>query len=299
MDLYKKVIKLSNYLDDEAIANALKITPAAVKDIREGKADITEINQDADNDSSPVIQVNSIKTAYRQKVISIFRTKGGVGCTVTAVCLAYQLSKEIKVLLIDLNFANGGSDLAYYLNLPEYPHMGVYKAGKGDLSPCVIEAEPNLHVLKPSQNSREFEHQREMITEMLTYARQDYDAVIMDMPNRMEELEENVLRQSNTIVAVTEGMEVELARLATSLSSFQTKDIIIATNKYDLPPEAMDLFKNVRTSKLELDQSLTKTFEKCDLPREKSPFMKGIIQITDIMFDRKQKGFLKKIFGGE
>jgi len=289
MNLIEKVRELSRYLDDEAIAQALKLTPEAVRDILEGKAEVAQIEQPGQ--AGPVIQVSSVKTAYRQKVISVCRAKGGVGCTVIALGLAYSLSKEIKTLLIDLNLFEGGSDLSYYLNLPEYPHLGVLT---DYLERCVINVEPEFYVL---QAPKHISDEKEKVGQAIALARQDFDAIVIDLPNSQDNSVKEAMQQSNTIVAVTSGIASELVRLAAILSTCCRKDVIIAANRCGLPTEAREAFADKKIVKVEHDGSLVKVFERCDLPGEKSVFMKGIVQIKNAIYDRDKKGILKSLFG--
>ena len=290
MDLAQKVRQMSEYLDDEAIARALKITPESVRDIMEGRAEI--IRQGASEQNAPVIHVSSVKTAYRQKIISVMRAKGGVGCSVIALGLAYMLSREIKVLLVDLNLAPGGGDLSYYLNLQEYPHMGVLK---DNLHPCVISIEPQFDVLQAPQSITE----KIKVESIINLARQDYDAVVMDLPNQSdEEVVGKALQISNTLIAVTSGMEMELVRLATTLRDLHHKDIVVAANKNPVRQEIQEIFTDHAIIKVENDNALTRALEKCDLPGEKSPFMRGMKEIMDVLFDRQQKNILKTLLEG-
>lgn len=287
-DLVSKVRRMSEYLDDEAIADALQLTPEAVRDILEGRAEIKEIRQP---DRAPVVHVSSVKTAYRQKIVSVCRAKGGVGCSVVSLGLAYSLSREIKTLLIDLNLAEGGGDLSYYLNLPEYPHMGVFR---DNLEQCSINVEPNFYVL---QAPRHVTNEGEKVCRIIDLAKQDFDAVVIDLPNFHGGFVAEAMRQSNTLVAVTSGMDLELVRLAVLLNNYSSKNTVIAVNRGELPKEASEIFSGCEIVKIEHDGSLSRTLERCDLPGEKSVFMRGIAQLKDAVFERERKGILKRLFG--
>ena len=52
--------------------------------------------------------------AVKQKIITVFRAKGGVGTTTISYFMA-TLLKNIKTLIIDLNFNEGCSDLGLSL----------------------------------------------------------------------------------------------------------------------------------------------------------------------------------------
>lgn len=287
-NLIDKVRRMSEYLDDEAIARALKLTPESVRDILEGKAEI--IQQDIPDQNAPVIHVSSVKTTYRQKIISVMRSKGGVGCSVIALGLAYLLSKEIKVLLIDLNFNTGGGDLSYYLNLQEYPHSGILK---DSLQPCVIRVEPQFDVLQAPKTNMD----KNKVDEIINLARQDYDAVVLDLPNKNDDtFVKKTLWLSNTLVAVTSGIEMELARLAIALRELHHKDIIVVVNKNPIHQEIRDIFVDRKIIRIENDYSLDKVFEKCDLPGMKCVFMRGVREIVDVLFERQHEGILTSIW---
>lgn len=279
MDIKAKVNELSKFLDDEAIALALKLTPEAVKDIREGRVEIRETGRQA-KDVSPVVHVNSVKIAYRQKIIAVCRTKGGVGATVIALGLAHHLSKELRVLLADFTFAEGGGDLAYYLNLPEYPHLGV---DPSNLEACTIEVDKNFYVLQPP---RHITGELKKVEQVIDQARQDYDAVIMDLPNHVDDNIARIINQANTLLAVTGGMTAELVRLAYLLRDYQRKDIIVVTNGCTFDDDARKIFAEKKILNIKNDNTLNSVLEKCELPREKSPFMRGIAQLSDAIFDK-------------
>ncbi|AEG14453.1 hypothetical protein Desku_0853 [Desulfofundulus kuznetsovii DSM 6115] len=289
MDIVTKVRELSKYLNDEAIADALKLTPEAVRSILEGKAEVKLKQVERQDQVVPLIQVSSVETSYRQKIISVGRAKGGVGCTVVALGLAYLLSKKVRTLLIDLNFSEGGSDLSYYLNLPEYPHMGSFL---GDLEQCVINLEPNFSVLQTPKHTNS---KRQEIGKFINLARQDYDAVVMDLPNLQDGLVQEAMQHSTTLVLVTSGLEPELVRLAAIAGRYQRKEVIVAVNRGSLPGEAAEAFKKVVY--IEHDDSLLKTLQNCDLPGEKTTFMHGVASIRDAIYNNDRKSILQKILG--
>lgn len=295
-DLEKKVKELSRWLSDEAIAQALRITPEAVRDILAGKADIAEIrvsSSEANYGPKSLIQVHSVKTAYRQKIIAVCRVKGGVGCSVFALSLAYALSKELKTLLIDLNIAEGGSDLVYYLNLPDYPYLG---APAVPWNNWAVEVEPGFFVM---QAPRVYAEHNINVQELVRLARQDYDAIVFDLPNDHNDLVGDAILNSNTVMAVTTGFRQELVRLLYFLAKYQNKDIFVIANQCKIDEEVLALLKDTKVINIERDDSLQRTFANCDLPREKSTFMKGVKQAIDALFERQEKkGLFASLLGG-
>lgn len=288
LDLVAKVRELAKYLDEEAIAVALKLTPEAVRDILEGRAEIREVP--SSDYGAPVIQVGSVKTAYRQKLVAVARAKGGVGATVTAIGLAWALSCEIRTLLVDLNFFEGAGDLAYYLNLPDYPHLGLFRGD--NLEECVVGVESDLFVLQPPRSA---EVRPERVGEVIAQARQDYDAVVFDLPNRADAWALQVLRQCTTIVAVTGGAQPELVRLAVLLARCRKETVVVA-NRCRLPREAPDAFPGARVVEVGHDAGLDRAFERGELPSEKGVFMRAMVEVREALFDREKKSALRGLF---
>lgn len=295
-DLEAKIKELSEYLDDDAIAQAFRITPEAVRDILEGRADLTRLDPVdlGDLEQRPTIQVRSVKTAYRQRVISIYRTKGGVGATSAAIGLAYLLCKDIRVLLVDLNFQVGGSDLSYYLTLPEYPSWQDFN---GSLQGCIIPYEPTLHIIQPPRYAGQLDPAVEQI---ISYARQDYDAIIFDLPKDHEAWAKEALNLSNTLLVMTHGGLGELSRLSIGLKQYRHKEKVIILNQYKQPRDLVEtIFPEQKVWFLENDHSAREALEKGEPPRLKSTFMKDLKQVAKSLFqEEEKKGFLGALLGG-
>lgn len=284
-NLKKQVKDLSQYLDNHAIAQALKLTPEIVQDILDDKAQI-EINPNEQNQNT-IININSVKTAYRQKVISLYSTKGGVGTTSIAIGLAYWLSKEIKVLLVDLNHEKGGNDLSFYLSLPELPTWERYK---DNLRDCIIPYEETLHIIQ----SPKYEVDKEMPLEaIILEARQDYDVIIFDLPKIETENSKIALKYSNLILIALNGQIGEMSRIHANLKKFSHKDTAFVLNKNK---QAMHIVKTIFSSDkiwaIENDKTLAGIMEEGEPPKEKGLFMKGIKTISTEIFESDKKGFL-------
>ncbi|MDZ7837491.1 MAG: hypothetical protein U5N58_05835 [Actinomycetota bacterium] len=54
----------------------------------------------------------------KQKIIVFIKAKGGVGSTLLSIYLGYCF-RNLKTILIDLDFAEGGGDISYYLDVPK------------------------------------------------------------------------------------------------------------------------------------------------------------------------------------
>lgn len=292
MDLKERIKKMASYLDNEAIASALKIPVETVNDILAGKADIKE---DPAAPVLPTIQVNSVKTAYRQRVIAVWRAKGGVGCTAIAVYLAFVLKDLMRVLLIDFNVAEGGSDLSYYMDLPEYPTMDLVR---DNLDAAVIQIEKMLYVLQAPRQKRETFLSREFVSAVMTMAKQDYDAVIVDLPNMEDEVTKEAVRYANTLVMVTGGSYQELVRLALRAAEFSQKDIVLLANRCQVDKKVLESLGLNQVVYIPEDRELAGVMNNHAVPRKGSPFIKGIERLKEVLYEesRGRKGLIKSLF---
>lgn len=292
MDLKERVEKMAAYLDAEAIASALKIPVETVNDILSGKAEIKDMPAAP---VIPTIQVNSIKTAYRQRVIAVWRAKGGVGCTAVALYLAYILKDLMRVLLIDFNLADGGSDLSYYLELPDYPHLGVVK---NSLYDALIQVEETFYVLQAPKKSEDITLTQETVDMVMSLARQDFDAVIVDLPNQEDEVIKEAVRCANTLVMVTAGKYQELVRIALRVADFKQKDVILAANKCSVDDKILASLGFSQSVVIHEDKDLDKTLESHAVPRRGSPFLKGLETLKEILYEgnKTKGGILRSLF---
>lgn len=292
MELKERVKKMASYLDNEAIASALKIPVETVNDILSGKAEIKEAPAVP---VVPTIQVNSIKTAYRQRVITVWRAKGGVGCTAVAMYLAFVLKDLMRVLLIDFNLAEGGSDLSYYMDLPEYPTM---ELAVDDFNSAVIQVEKMLYVLQAPRQKHEAFLSKEFVAGVMTAAKQDYDAVIVDLPNMEDEVTREAVRYANTLVMVTSGSYQELVRLALRVSEFNQKDILLLANRCQIDKKVLETMGLNQMLQISEDKDLADKMDKHALPKRGSPFMKGIEKLKEMLYEENnsKRSLIKSLF---
>lgn len=293
-ELEKKVRQLSQILNEDAVAQALGITTEAVRDILEGRASIQgDALRERRLEDKPIIQVSSVKTAYRQRVISVYRAKGGVGATAIAIGVAYLLSKEIKVLLIDLNMVLGGGDISYYLELPDYPNFGGFNGN--NLQDCIVEYDTTFHVLQTSKTMND--DFKPNIEKVILQARQDYDAIVLDLPYGKTDIVNEALSYSSTILAVTTGTVGELTRTAVGLNEYTKKEIVVIVNnnQVELTRAA---FPDCKIIQIGMDNTLFECLQHGVVPKSKSVFMKGLSQLTDDWLGKKpKKGLLSAFLG--
>lgn len=292
MDLKERVEKMAAYLDAEAIASALKIPVETVNDILTGKAEIKDMPAAP---VIPTIQVNSVKTAYRQRIIAIWRAKGGVGCTAVALYLAYILKDLMRVLLIDFNLVEGGSDLSYYLELPDYPHLGVVK---NNLYDALIQVEETFYVLQAPQRSADIAVTKDTVDMVMNLARQDFDAVIVDLPNREDEVIQEAVACANILAIVTAGGYQELVRVALRVADFKQKDVILVANRCSVDDKILASLGFSQSVVIPEDGGLAKALENHAVPRRGSPFMKGLEDLKEILYqgNKAKGGILRSLF---
>ncbi len=292
--LESRIKKMAEYLDAEAIAAALKLPVETVCDILDGKAEIETVP--AGKPAAPaVVQVNSARVAFRQRVIAVWRAKGGVGCTAVALYLAWLLKDMLRVLLIDLNLDAGGSDLSYYLGLPEYPHLG--GAGYG-LETSLINVQDGFYVLQAPRRADEIKIRKGMITGIINAARPAFDVIIMDLPNNMEEHVIEAVSNATTMVFVTTGGEQELLRIALKIVEFNKEENLLVANGSKIGAGAAREIGADKVVSIPWDGSLQKVLERNGHPQKGSPFMEGVEALRDILYERtgQKGGILKKLF---
>lgn len=286
---------MSAYLDEEAIASALKITPEAVRDILNGQAQVEELKLPGRGTS---IQINTEKTAYRQKIIAVWRSRGGVGCTAIACHLADYLKEMMSVLLIDLNFTEGGSDLSYHLNLPEYPNMGAFSVEHPQHG--ILEAGKNLFVAQSPLKRYEIDKiGPETVNDLITFARQNFDAVVLDLPNSETEHVRVALNYANVLIMVIAGAVQETVRTAIKLQYYDFKDQLVVLNNNKINTIMLKNTFNIKhLVTIPHDEKLAGALEKQRLAGKKSAFGQGITRIKNILYREQTRKGIFGLFAG-
>ncbi|ERM92499.1 hypothetical protein O163_04870 [Caldanaerobacter subterraneus subsp. yonseiensis KB-1] len=152
----------------------------------------------------------------RQEVIAVYSFKGGVGKTTLVKTLLESLEKDIKVLVVDLNFHDGGSDLSFTLDLPVLPHIGMWlkERTKKSFFENLIEYKPNVSILQsPPKRSLVSGITERDIDEIMRLARSKFDVIIFDLPNEFNEIVKAALDNATKIVVLSKGTEGEFARM--------------------------------------------------------------------------------------
>jgi hypothetical protein len=271
-DLTRKIRQMSEYLDEEAIAAALRIPVETVRDIIRNRVSIRETATEKET----ILQV-ATNPVYRQRVISVWRGRGGAGCTSLALHLAYLLEQAMSVLLVDLNVTAAGSDLGYYLRLPEYPNLEAFSRD-GRLSSAVIQVESGLWVLLPPITGT---IDKTLVSRLATDGRKDFDTVIFDLPNTDDEFVLEVLAYSNALVMVANGLPWEMNRVLARRNRAQKETVLVANGCTCGSNTRSEYDKLVEIPE---DNDLHTRMERGVFHKKGSPLTTGAEKIRDLLF---------------
>lgn len=158
---------------------------------------------------------------FKQEVISVYSQKGGIGRTTLIKELAENFQKILKVLVIDLNFSDGGSDLSYMFNLPVIPHIGMYLKNKGKkgFEENIVHYKDNIYVMQsPPKIDLVKDMTAKDIIDVISYARAEFDIILLDLPNNQNPVVTAALEQSTRIAVISLGYPSELKRIKESLN---------------------------------------------------------------------------------
>ena len=145
-----------------------------------------------------------------QQVISFYSIQGGIGKTTLAFNLAYHLTnlQEVKILIIDLNFCEGPSDLSINLNLSLTPNLSLFMEkiteGFSALSKSIVNLNGfSVDILQPPLSIHQSDKfSIDMLDQLLYLARSHYNFIIADIPFRYNNVSLEMLNLSTTAVFV-------------------------------------------------------------------------------------------------
>ncbi len=146
-----------------------------------------------------------------QKVISFCSIQGGVGKTSIAFNFAWHIKKIIegRVLILDLNFCEGPSDLNINLDLKPSPNLSMFIEkvvdGKNYFEGSVINLcdDNKIDILQPPLSIYQSDKFNIDMLESVVYsARSKYDVIIADVPFRYDNISLEMLNLSTTSIMV-------------------------------------------------------------------------------------------------
>jgi MinD-like ATPase involved in chromosome partitioning or flagellar assembly len=144
----------------------------------------------------------------KQEVLSFYSIQGGTGKTSLAYNAAYFFRRQEmgKVLLVDLNFCEGPSDMQLSLGVTGTQNLGDYadgaSSGEADLSRYTVNID-GLDLLHPPISLYKGEgFSIEMLADLVYSARGEYDLIIADLPFRYDNISLEMINISTTSVLV-------------------------------------------------------------------------------------------------
>ncbi|HEY5500406.1 MAG TPA: AAA family ATPase [Candidatus Humimicrobiaceae bacterium] len=178
-------------------------------------------------------QIRTIK----QKVIAVIKAKGGVGSTTISIFLA-TLFKDLKTLIIDLNFNEGGSDIGYYLDIPKTPNLMVFTEGfdRNAFLGSILNISGNLDVIQsPPTFMQSKIIDLKDIYNLTDIARKKYDLIIFDLPNNINEFYLGVIDLADLLVMVSDCTNGSIGRLLNLNSKYIYSELekILVINKFN------------------------------------------------------------------
>jgi len=199
----------------------------------------------------------------KQEIIAVYSFKGGVGKTTLVKTLLESLDKNIKVLVVDLNFRDGGSDLSFMLDLPVLPHIGVWlkERTKESFFENLIEYSSNVSVLQaPPKVSLVRDIKENDVDAVVKFARSKFDIIIFDLPDEFNEIVKSALDNATKIVVLSKGTEGEFARMKEFPYEFLTVFVRPARDFKKYAKELNLQYKVVESINKEIDKILELCF---------------------------------------
>ena len=177
-----------------------------------------------------------IKT-IKQKVIAVIKAKGGVGSTTISIFLA-TLFKDLKTLIIDLNFSEGGSDIGYYFDIPKTPNLMVFTEGfdRNAFYGSIFNVIGSLDVIQsPPTFIQSKIIDLKDIYSLTDIARKKYDLIIFDLPNNINEFYLGVMDLADLLVMVSDCTSGSIGRLLNLNSKYIYNELekILIINKFN------------------------------------------------------------------
>ena len=173
-----------------------------------------------------------------QQVISFYSVQGGVGKTSIVFNFAWYIKDIVrgKILIIDLNFCEGPSDLAINLDLNLSPNLSVFiekiTQGKDCFDKSIISLAGNnkIDILQPPLSIYQSDKFNiDMLDSIIYSARNKYDIIIADVPFRYDNISLEMLNLSTTSILVL-SPDIKLAPRVINFQKFlppgQKKGII-------------------------------------------------------------------------
>lgn len=268
------------------------------KDFLKRKFDLKNSFLNKDSFKTGNKEVKNKETEYKilvQNVISIYSAQGGVGRTSIAIHLAKLLNK-LGVLLIDLNFAEGPSDISLYLQLPKLPHLSKFISNQDSpvkaFNDTVVHVKKhNFDVIQTTPTLRQSDKFDVMtLMNLIEIAKRRYGIIIADLPDKYDDITLEMLNLSSSVILLATLELGAAARLKEIYHLLDPKQkIYLVINKYSgkssITPKDLSEYLDIQiTGIIENDLGLLRRMEKGNLSF-----------FNNIIFGRAIKEIAKKI----
>lgn len=279
--LEEKIKRLSQYLDEEAIARAVDKEVDFVRAVLSGEA--VKVREEKRRDTT-VVQY--VRPAFRQRVVCITRVKGGVGATTLALNLAWRISEKTKVLLIDAQ----ASVMGYLVVSDVLDALGAepYEQSEWE-EPEVVQLSDNLYFLP-------YPREKDGLDKAVLEARRDYDNIIVDLPLLAKP--DDTLKSASAVLFVYNGGVSEGRRLLPLVNHCrqgQKEALYVSTVPYPL----LNLRKETGEDADWIHLPRAKTRNGIFDPKD--PAGRALTEIVREIWGRdlegEKQGFFAKVFG--
>ena len=238
----------------------------------------------------------------KQQIISFYSIQGGIGRTSIAFNLAWYLKdlSDEKVLLVDLNFCEGPSDLSINLKLENSPNLSMFiekiSEGRNYFNKSVINlSDHNIDILQPPLSIYQSDKFNvDMLDSIIYSARNEYNIIIADIPFRYDNISLEMLNLSTTSMLVL-SPDIYLASRVNGFKKF-------------LPPEQKKgiMFNKVVPGKMEGMEKYRNflDFHVCDhisyIPEDLKKYIRGANGYFNILdLQPKMKNLKEFVFNNE
>ncbi len=231
---------------------------------------ITTIDKDRKKSSKTNTQY------LKQEVVSFYSTQGGCGKTTLTFNFAWSLRKIkfLKVLIIDLNFQEGPTDLVVNLNVNTYPNLFnfVEKSPyeRNALKQSVINLKnTNIDLLFPPLSIKQSEKLNiDFLNELIYEARNTYNFIVADLPFSYSNINLEMLALSTMAVSVNTPDIASSLRLK-NMAKYLRDDL-----------EKIHILNNLRNSDLRI------------IPQIESILEQGVFNIIPFI-NKEDRNFIK------
>jgi cellulose biosynthesis protein BcsQ len=192
-----------------------------------------------------------------QQIISVYSLKGGTGKTTISFNIAYFLKKILnaKVLLLDLNFIDGISDLSAYLKTNQIPNLNYYienyKDGEEALQKSLILKNPEDSdvLLPPLSITQSNKFNLTLLNSFIDLIKGFYNFIVIDLPDNFTELTTEAINLSDSLIIISlpdKTCALKLSKYKFKNNSFKLQNkISILNNPYNFSTISKDEFEKI------------------------------------------------------